>query len=167
MDDSGYIDGEQTERELSGVILLWHEVRLYWKLAMEQSTNGATAPDCFAWNALRGVGVPGGDCSTCPLAQFGSAQTGDGQACKLVRQVFFLRPDRLLPVIVSLPAGSLRGAREYFRRLAAKGLPCFGLVTRIGLEKARNNQGREYSRATFSADELLPPWQGALRNMRR
>jgi hypothetical protein len=82
---------------------------------------------------------------------------GDGQACKLVRQLFLLRPGNLLPETVNLPAGSLKPVHEYLKRLAAKGRPCYSTITKIGLEKAKNSQGIEYSRATFTAGEPLPP----------
>jgi hypothetical protein len=150
------IGGEEIVRELSGVILVWRDVRMYWRLPIEQS-DGAMPPDCYAPDARTGIGDPGGDCRSCRFAQFGSAAKGDGQACKLVRQLFLLRPGNLLPDVVNLPAGSLKQVHEYLKRLAAKGRPCYSIITKIGLEKAKNSQGIEYSRATFTAGEPLPP----------
>jgi hypothetical protein len=150
------IGGEEIVRELSGVILVWRDRRMYWKLPIEQS-DGAMRPDCYASDARTGIGDPGGDCHSCRFSQFGSAAKGDGQACKLVRQLFLLRPGNLLPDIVNLPAGSLKPVRDYFKRLAAKGWPCFALITKIGLAKAKNSQGIEYSRAAFTAGDTLPP----------
>jgi hypothetical protein len=150
------IGGEEIIKELSGVILAWRYVRMYWKLPIEQS-DGAMPPDCYASNARTGIGDPGGDCRSCRFAQFGSAAKGEGQACKLVRQLYFLRPGNLLPDIVNLPAGSLKPVHRYLKRLAAKGRPCYGLRTKVGLEKTRNSQGIEYSRATFTAGEDLSP----------
>jgi hypothetical protein len=148
------VAGEQIMKELSGIILMWREVRTFWKLPLEQS-DGAMPPDCYSIGARKGVGDPGGDCQSCRYAQFGSDPKGEGQACKLSRQLLFLREENLLPDIVSLPAGSIKAARQYFQRLAAKGLACYGLLTKIGLEKARNAQGIEYSRATFTAGDAL------------
>jgi hypothetical protein len=150
------IVGEQTMRELSGVILAWRDVRMYWKRPMEQSV-GAAPPDCYAPDARTGIGDPGGSCRSCRFAQFGSAAKGDGQACKLCRQLFLLRPGNLLPDIVNLPAGSLKSVHEFLRRLAAKGRPCYSLRTHIALEKTRSSQGFEYSRARFTAGEDLSP----------
>jgi len=48
-------------------------------------------------------------------------------------------------------------------RLASKGVPCYSVITKIGLEKTRNAQGIVYSRATFAsggrpaAPRDLPP----------
>src|SRR5215472_11504454 len=65
-------------------------------------------------------------------------------------------PENLLPDVVSLPVTSIKGVQEYLNRLARKGLACYGVVTKIGLEKTKNDQGIEYSRATFTAGQLLP-----------
>jgi hypothetical protein len=152
------IGGEESVKELSGVILGWRDVRMYWKLPIEQS-DGAMPPYCFSPDARRGLGDPGGACCGCRFAEFGSAARGEGQACKLVRQLFLLRAGNLLPDVVSLPAGSLKSVHDYLKRLAVKGWPCYSLGTNIGLERAKNGQGIEYSRATFTAGEPLPPEQ--------
>ena len=153
------INGEVIVKELRGVILTWHEGRTYWKLPMEQS-NKNMPPDCYSPDAKRGIGSPGGDCLNCPFAQFGSDPKSGGQACKPVRLVFLLREENLLPDIVSLPVSSIKSARQYFKRLAAKGLPLYSLVSKIGLEKAQNAQGIVYSRA--KRHNLPPNEQAAL-----
>lgn len=152
------IGGEKIVKELAGIILSWHMVRLFWKLAREQS-DGATPPSCYARDAKWGLGDPGGDCSICRYGQFHSAPQGGGQACKLKRRLFLLREENLLPEVLDLPAGSLEAARLYFRRLAAKGQPCYGLITKLTLEKAKNSQGQEYSRAVLTAGDELPSEQ--------
>jgi hypothetical protein len=152
------VGGEESVKELSGVILGWRDVRMFWRLPLDQS-DGAVPPDCYSPDARSGFGDPGGSCCGCRFAQFGSATKGDGQACKLVRQLFFVRAGNLLPDAVSLPAGSLKSVHEYLKRLAVKGWPCYSLRTNIGLEKTKNSQGIEYSRATFTAGEPLPPEQ--------
>jgi hypothetical protein len=150
------LGGEAIVREVFGVILDSREERMLWKLPMEQS-NGGRPPDCFAADARMGIGDPGGDCRICRFAQFGSAPKGEGQACKLVRRLYLLRPGNLLPDILNLPVSSIKPLLQYLRRLSAKGRPCYSLMTNIGLEKARSSQGIEYSRATFTAGELLSP----------
>jgi hypothetical protein len=145
------ISGEQNVKELSGVIVGRHEVRTYWKLRMELS-DGASPPDCYSPDAKKGFGDPGGACACCPHGHF-------GQACKLYLLLYFLRPDNLLPDIVSLPATSIKPARLHLRRLAVRGLASYDLITNIGLEKTKNDQGIEYSKATFTAGSLLPPEQ--------
>jgi hypothetical protein len=143
------LDGEQSVKELSGVIVDWRDRRAYWKLTMEQS-DGNTPPDCYSLNARVGIGNPGGDCSKCEFAQFGSDSNG-GQACKASRELYLLRENRILPEIVCLPPTSIKPAREYFRRLAAEVIPYYGVLTLITLERVKNAQGIVFSRVTFAS----------------
>jgi hypothetical protein len=152
------LDGEEMVKELAGIIVAWRDTRAYWSVPLEQS-DGNMPPDCYSLDARTGTGKPGGDCHKCPFAQFGSDPKGEGQACKLVRQLFFVREENLLPEIVSLPASSVKPARQYFMRLASKAVPCYSLITKIGLEKTKNAQGIVYSRATFTSGGRLSPEQ--------
>ncbi len=148
------LDGEEILKEVAGIVVAWRDTRAYWSVPMEQS-DGSTPPDCYSLDARTGTGKPGGDCHKCPLAQFGSDAGGPGQACKLVRQLFLIREENLLPEIVNLPPSSIKPARQYFLRLASKGVPCYSVITRIGLEKTKNAQGIVYSRATFASGGRL------------
>jgi len=150
------LDGEEILKEVAGIVVAWRDTRAYWSVPMEQS-EGNMPPDCYSLDARTGTGKPGGDCHKCPLAQFGS--DGAGQACKLVRQLFLIREENLLPEIVNLPPSSIKPARQYFLRLASKGVPCYSVITKIGLEKTRNAQGIVYSRATFASGGRLGPEQ--------
>jgi hypothetical protein len=150
------LDGEEILKEVAGIVVAWRDTRAYWSVPMEQS-EGNMPPDCYSLDARTGTGKPGGDCHKCPLAQFGS--DGAGQACKLVRQLFLIREENLLPEIVNLPPSSIKPARQYFLRLASKGVPCYSVITKIGLEKTRNAQGIVYSRATFASGGRLAPEQ--------
>jgi hypothetical protein len=148
--------GEKTEKELCGIIVGWRDTRSYWNLPMDQS-DGNAPPDCASVDARVGIGKPGGACRDCRFSQFGSSPNSEGQACKLVRQLFILRQENVLPEILNLPPSSLKPARQYLARLAAIALPCYGLISRIGLERAQNLRGITYSRATFTAGDLLSP----------
>jgi hypothetical protein len=149
------LDGEETLKELSGIIVAWRDTRVYWSVPMEESA-GSAPPDCSSLDARIGVGKPGGDCLRCPLAQFGSDDGGVGQACKLVRQLFLVRENNLLPVVVHLPPSSIKPAKQYLMRLASLGVPTYHVVTNIGLEKTKNQQGIAYSRARFTSGGKLP-----------
>jgi hypothetical protein len=151
------LDGEEMLKELSGIIIAWRDTRAYWKVPMEES-DGSMPPDCYSLDARTGNGEPGGNCHTCAQAEFGSDPKGEGQACKLVRQLFLIREDNLLPEIVHLPPSSLKPVRQYFLLLASKGVPCYSVITKIGLEKSKNSQGIVYAKATLtSGGRLTPP----------
>ena len=94
------LDGEEMLKELSGIIIAWRDTRAYWSVPMEES-DGNMPPDCYSLDARTGEGKPGGNCHKCPNAEFGSGSKGEGQACKLVRQLFLVREDNLLPEIVT------------------------------------------------------------------
>jgi hypothetical protein len=104
-----------------------------------------------------GQGTPGGYCSKCPLAQFGSADNGKGQACKQMRQMFIVRENDILPLVITLPPTSIKPAKQYFMRLASKGIKYAHVVSRISLEKAKSADGITYSKAVFSLVKQLEP----------
>src|SRR5690606_3431853 len=150
------LDGEEETRVLEGIIIHFTTPRAYWKTPFDES-GGGTPPDCSSEDGIVGVGNPGGDCSTCPLSKFGTAKNRRGQACKQMRLLFMLREDSLLPIVVVLPPMSLRPARQYFLRLASQRQAFYSVITRIELERDRNQDGIPYSRAKFSVGGYLPP----------
>jgi hypothetical protein len=153
------LNGEESVKELTGIIVDWRDRRAYWKLTMEQS-DGNTAPDCYSPDARVGIGTPGGECSKCEFAQFGSDSNG-GQACKLSRELWILRENKILPEIVSLPPTSIKQVRQYLARLAAEVIPFYGAITKTSLEKTKNTQSIVFSRATFALAGRLTPEQTA------
>ena len=143
------LEGEMSAPEVTGIIVHVQNARAYWKEAFGDS-GGGTPPDCTSDDALYGVGDPGGRCSECPNAAFGSDTRKRGQACKLIQRLFLLRDGDMLPVVVNLPPGSLKGARKYLLRLVSAGQKASSVVTRLCLEKDKNQDGIVYSRATFA-----------------
>lgn len=140
------LDGEIIEsKTVDGIIVYWKEPRAYWATKYEDS-GGGTPPDCSTFDGIAGTGEPGGECAKCPLAAFGTADKGGGQACKQTRMMFLLRPDSLLPTVLSAPPTSLKAMRGYFLRLAGQAVPYYTVITRFTLEKAKSGTGIEYSR---------------------
>lgn len=138
--------GEEIAPILAGIIVLYQDCRAFWKAEF----SGETPPDCSSEDGRMGVGEPGGPCAKCPYAEFGSdPKGGKGQACKQVRRVFLLRPKTYLPVMVTLPPTSIKNCKQFFTRVTNAGLPYWGVVTEIGLEKTKNGSGIAYSKATF------------------
>lgn len=140
------LEGEETLARLEGVIVYARDTRVYYKVAFGKS-SGKQPPDCSSADGITGKGKPGGDCSRCPLAEYGSAEEGAGQACKQVKQLFVLRGDLLLPEVVSLPPTSLKGARQFFLKLTTQGIPYYQAVIAMELEKAQNAAGIQYGKA--------------------
>lgn len=147
-DESGEPDAV---KEFTGVILFHHPLYTYYR---ERFTGGNAMPDCGSYDSITGVGNPGGNCSRCPLNQFGSGENG-GKACKNKRRVYILREGELIPVLLTLPAGSMKDFSVFVKRLLAKGKKSSAVVTRFSLKKASNANGIAYSQAQFCVERQL------------
>jgi hypothetical protein len=140
-------------KEFTGVILFHHPMFMYYR---EGYTGGSNPPDCGSYDGIYGVGDPGGRCDKCPLNQFGSDPNG-GKACKNKRRLYILREGELIPILLTLPVGSMREFGNYIKRLLAKGKRPSGVVTRFSLKKANNAGGIAYSQAQFAVARVLTP----------
>lgn len=147
-DDPGSMEAV---KEITGVILYHHPLFTYYRSAY---SGGNAAPDCGSYDGITGVGEPGGTCARCPLNQFGSGENG-GKACKNKQRIFILREGELLPVVLTLPTGSMREFSNYLKRLVAKGGRANRVVTRFTLNKASSSGGIAYSQAQFGVARQL------------
>lgn len=149
------LEGEEMVKELTGIIVAWRDTRAYWKTNFAESGEGS-APDCSSPDAVQGYGDPGIKCELCPNAEWGSGTNGVGQACKLTRNLYLLRAGSLLPEVVVLSPTSIPPFRKYFQRLAQQGIPYYGVVTAVGLERAKSKGGGiNYSKAVPTVAERL------------
>jgi hypothetical protein len=150
-------------KEFRGVILYHHPLFSYYSKGY---SGGNDLPDCGSYDGVTGVGNPtgarpaGGNCANCPLNQFGSGING-GKACKNKRRIYILREGELIPVLLTIPNGSMKEFSMYVKRLLAKGRKSSAVVTRFTLKKAANAGGVEFSKAQFAVsrpltDEELP-----------
>ena len=148
----GALPGEtDTVKEFSGVILFHHPLFSYYR---ERFTGGNNPPDCGSYDGVTGVGDPGGACARCPLNQFGSGENG-GKACKNKRRIYILREGELIPLLLTLPTGSMKEFGVYIKRLLAKGRKSSAVVTRFSLKKVTNAGGIAYSQAQFAVERAL------------
>lgn len=140
--------------ELEGIVVYTRQTRAYWE---SQDATG-DPPQCSSRDGVVGVGKPGGECRTCPFAQFGSDEkSGRGQACKQQAMWFLLRPDSFLPLVLGMPPTSLKAAKQYMLALAGAGIRHTEVVTTIGLEREQNPDGQRYSRAVPRLGAKLDP----------
>lgn len=150
------LDEPEVARTFDGIIVHWREPRAYWSESLDM-TGGGTPPECSSQDGVRGEGTPGGDCGTCPLAQYGSAKEGRGQACKQTRALFIVREDSLLPVVLFCPPTSIAPMRKYFLRLASQNRRFSDVVTRFTLGTATSQSGVSYSVVEPSVTRVLNP----------
>lgn len=147
----------QEAKELAGIIVHQKLVRAFWSKSLDEG-GGNSPPDCYSDDSLTGHGTPGGDCLTCPFAEFKSdPKGGGGQACKQSRLLFLLREGEALPAVIALPPSSLKRAKSYLTGLISKRIPMTSLVTVFGLERDKNQDGINFARATLRAGDRLSP----------
>lgn len=153
------LKGTQAEKVIEGIILHSKDARSYWKDKFG-SGEGNQPPDCTSADMASGVGSPGGDCLRCPFAQFGSAiddkgKPGKGQACQHRKLLLFLRQEDMIPMLISVPASSVKLAQKYFLRLAGAALPYQAVTTQLRLTKTKNASGIDYAQIDFAMGREL------------
>jgi hypothetical protein len=157
----GEEDDTDTVKEFSAVILHHHTLNCYYKT---KYSGGNNPPDCGSFDGITGEGDPGGECRNCPLNQFGSAEEGNGKACKNRRRLYVLREGEVFPLLLSLPTGSLKEFTKYIKKLLSKGKRANMVVTRFTLKKATSSGGVVYSQAQFAVDRPLSSQEQPLIN---
>lgn len=147
-------DNPDTVKEFKAVILYHHPVHQFYQ---DKYTGGNNPPDCGSMDGHYGIDAETGeriDCRECPNNRFGSGENG-AKACKQKRRLYILRPGETLPVILSLPTGSLGEFSKFVMRQLSKGRKTNSIVTKFSLKKAQNNSGINYSQAVLTMDRLL------------
>lgn len=143
--------GVISARELEGIIIYKKKSRVWFENPEPQ--EGAQ-PDCFSDDNEHGVcasaelkaGGIGGLCADCPLSQFGSdPKGGGGQACKQMEQLFIVRKNSYLPLMLNLPPTSLKPMKKFLLRLASSGIPYSSVIVKMTLAEASNDSGQKYS----------------------
>ena len=134
-------EGERSVKKIEGIIIYWRNVRVYYETKF---SGGNERPDCVSDDGVRGVGDPGGVCTECPYAQWGSDESG-GQKCQQKKMLFVLQRDSMLPLVISVPPTSIKAIKGYFLRLTAKMVPYWAVVTKLELAKTKNEAGISYS----------------------
>lgn len=135
--------------ELNGVIVFHHPANGYW-------LEGDVNPVCSSVDGKTGVGDPGGNCSTCPLNQFGSGEGGVGKACKNSHVLYLLQSGSTLPIRLNLPPTAIRPFSNFVSlAFLSQGKRTSSAVIKITLVKqqSKNNQSITYSAPVFTVAE--------------
>lgn len=147
-------------KEFSAVILYHHQINTFYK---DKFNGGSNPPDCSSIDGKVGVVSETGECQKCkecPRACFGSGENG-GMACKQKRRMYLLREGEFLPVIMTVPTGSLNEFTKYITRLVAKGMTANSVVTKFTLRKVQNSTGITFSQVVCSVERKLNPQEKA------
>lgn len=140
-------NGDAAKR-LEGVLILRHPVRAYWRAGIDDA-GGGQPPDCSSSDGIAGTGSPGGECSSCPMNEWGSRDGSRGKACRQITRMYILEPGKRLPLLFPAPPSAFRDAQGYELALYIEDLEPTDVVTRISLAPASNQDGVKYSRPVF------------------
>jgi hypothetical protein len=151
--------GVERHSSLTGVITAFRAARAYWKRPYGTGRSGP--PDCSSKDGFLGEGDPGGRCTDCPFAAFGTAHSPDGSggpgtACKELRQLLVLLPGQMLPHLLAIPPTSLANFTKYSLNLISAGASYWAVTTRMALESATSQGGVPYARIRFTLYGSLP-----------
>jgi len=145
------LTGDEIHKELSGVIIDYSTPRAYWQTA---DPIEGTPPTCHSLDSM--ISHEGKPCSQCMFNQFGSKEgDSNAKACKESVELFLLRPDNIMPIIVRIPVSSKGLFQKYMTRLVSNMIPISGVVTKITLEKATSRAGQTYAQFNFEAINIL------------
>jgi len=143
--------GDEIHKELTGVILDYSTPRAYWETA---DPIEGTPPTCYSLDSI--ISHEGKPCSKCMFNEFGSKEgDSNAKACKESVELYLLRPDNIMPIIVRVPVSSKGIFQKYMTRLVSNMIPISGVVTKITLEKATSRSGQAYAQFNFEAVNIL------------
>lgn len=156
------LGGLEPTKTLTGVLVHFKRTRAYWA----PDADSGTPPQCRSEGpdlTAIGVGDPGGPCISCPYAQYGTAiddkgNPAPGQACNSKEIWFLLREGDYLPIVLPLPATSLKAAGAYRKRtLGGVGIRYSSVVTSITLAATKNAKGDSYAVIAPTVAGVLSP----------
>ncbi|GEM_PF-3417332 len=133
-----------------GIVVAQNDVRMYWK---KESLKGLSSPVCFSNDCISGIGNPGGNCSSCFLAQFDSKRHSPN--CQKRKAVLILREDNILPSLFVAPPISAKALSNYFLILASNRIrPAFA-KTSFTLAQEKSASGVLFSKINAHVKSLL------------
>jgi len=148
-------EGPKPMEAVEGVILFRKDGKKFWEKSQDESGGENTPPDCASDDRIFGHGVPGGECNKCPYNEFNTAKKGTGKACRDFAELYILRKDSVMPMVVQVPATSLKKLKEYGIILmdSVKGLS--SVLTRFTLT-AEMKGGSKTAIINFKVAEDIP-----------
>lgn len=142
--------------EIVGIIVDHHPVNAYW--AEAYGSGSASRPDCASMDGTHGNS--GRLCASCPYNEFGTADKGQGKACRNMHRLYILQSGEAIPIVLAIPPTGIKALRDYIgKRLLLRGLQPHKVVTRISLKKDKSKDGSDISRPVFTCLQALSPEQ--------
>lgn len=150
--------GPETTEAIHGILIHQQTVRTYWE---DEFSGGGEPPDCYSPDGEIGYSMElwedrGGtrECGTCPFNEWGTAENGDGKACKEKKNLYLFMEDEFFPKLLRVPPTSLDPVKKYLIKLASKRIPFYAVETKLELEQD-SNDSFEYSVLKPSVSRIL------------
>lgn len=144
---------EMVVESFRGIIIAHHKCNALFPSADETAENVNTPPICSSLDGQTGVFFETGECRSCencPHNVFGTAEKGNGKACKNMHRLYILLENCAIPVMLALPPTSLELWRNYaLMDVAAAGFDMSEVVTEFSLTNALSSGGQKYSIVNF------------------
>lgn len=145
------ISGDIMASTIRAVVVSQHKARNYYASTFDE--NPGMPPSCSSRDGETGVGDPGGDCASCPLAQWVDK---DKPSCQERLDVLLLTEHEDLPIYLSVPPSSLRPWRDFMKGLASQKRARFcEVILTLGLKRATNKRGIVYSEIELGFEAAL------------
>ena len=140
----------ESKTSIDGVIVLHQPCNVYFRNKFGETDE--KMPDCSSPDGKTGYMRDSGTektCATCKFNQFGSGDGGTGKACQNRIDLYILMEGNDFPVVLSLPATSIKAFKTYLTTLVLHKQPMRRVKTKITLKKAKSSGGITYSTCVF------------------
>lgn len=113
--------------------------KVWYAKEFSDDEGEAGKPDCFSNDGetpdKESKAPQAKSCATCKWNAFGSSKNGKGKACADSRRVAVASPDHINePMLLRVPAASLKPLAEFGRTLGARGVPYNAVITKLRFE---------------------------------
>lgn len=128
--------------DITCVVLDGKNSRAYYASAYDPKaakTGSLNPPDCKSNDGVQGVGTPGGDCKTCPLATWGENGTPPACALSYDRLIFDFHTGQL--GVMSFARTKIKAVQEFQRTIRARNggsIPMWAYKVKIVSERREN-----------------------------
>ncbi len=132
---------------MEGVVVAQNNIRTLW------NENELHLPICFSNDSIFGIGMPGGNCSSCSLAQ--SSPNDNDSKCRQRKIVLILRREDILPIALVARSKLAKALSEYFLQLASNRVrPCFA-VSSFSIKQEKDRMGITFPKINVQIERLL------------
>lgn len=131
-------------KEIDCVIAHKQKVKVYYE---SDNMSEGQFPTCSSADGKIGIDENGNvtTCDNCPYNKYGSK----GKPCKDRLNLYLKLENDIFPSFCSLPSGSHKNLTNYIVNLLKKGIKISSVVTKLTLERDKNKDGIQYSKAKF------------------